>query len=98
MNYKVKLAVSVLSTAIALNISSVAFAAFSDVSPKASYADEVNHLASLGIINGNENGKFNPNDKITREQFARLIIAAADEDYKADIYKNSTVFPDITSS
>ncbi|WP_010252286.1 S-layer homology domain-containing protein [Acetivibrio cellulolyticus] len=98
MNYKVKLAVSVLSAVIALNVSSVAFAAFSDVSPKASYADEVNHLASLGIINGNENGEFKPNDMITREQFARLIIAAADEDYKADIYKKTTVFPDISSS
>lgn len=98
MNNKVKIAVLVLSVAIALNISSVAFAAFSDISPKASYADEVNHLASLGIINGNEDGKFNPDDEITREQFARLIIAATDEDYKAEIYKNSTVFPDITSS
>lgn len=98
MNHKVKIAVSILSAAIALNISNVAFAEFSDISPKATYADEVNHLASLGIINGNENGEFKPDDMITREQFARLIIATADEDYKAEIYKNSTVFPDITSS
>lgn len=98
MNYKVKIVASILSAAIALNISSVAFAEFSDVPQKASYADEVNHLAALGIIKGNENGEFKPDDMITREQFARLIIAAADEEYKADIYKNTSVFPDVTSS
>ena len=98
MNHKVKIAVLILSAAIALSISSVAFAEFSDVLQNAPYADEVNHLASLGIISGNENGEFKPDDMITREQFARLIIAAADEDYKADMYKNTTVFPDVTSS
>lgn len=98
MNYKIKLAVSVIFTAIALSVSSVAFAAFSDVSPTASYQDEVNHLESLGIINGNEKGEFKPDDSITREQFARLIIAAADEDYKAEVYKNMTMFPDVNAS
>jgi hypothetical protein len=98
MNHKVKIAASILSAAIALNFSSVVFAEFSDVSQKASYADEVNHLAALGIIKGNENGEFKPDDMITREQFARLIIAAADEEYKAEIYKNTSVFPDVTSS
>ncbi len=98
MKHKVKKVVLLPIVLFVLNISSVAFAAFSDVSPKASYADEVNHLTSLGIINGNENGEFKPDDMISREQFARLIIATADEDYKAEIYKKTTVFPDIASS
>jgi len=98
MKNKFKLAVSVFITVIALSVSSVAFAAFSDVSPTASYRDEVNHLSSLGIINGNENGEFKPDDFVTREQFARLIIGVADEDYRAEVYKNMTLFPDVKTS
>ncbi len=98
MNNKVKKVISVLSAVIVINISSFAHAVFSDVDKNSSYSDEVNHLASLGIINGNENGEFKPDDPITREQFARLVIAAADEDYKAEIYKNLTLFPDVGSS
>jgi hypothetical protein len=98
MNCKLKLTVSILCTLIALSISSVAFAAFSDVPSTEFYADEVNRLSSLGIISGNEKGEFKPNDPITREQFARLIIALADKDDMASAYKNMTMFPDINSS
>ncbi len=98
MNCKLKLTVSILCAVVALNISSVAFAAFSDVPSTESYASEVNRLSSLGIINGNEKGEFKPNDPITREQFARLIIAAADEEDRANVYKSMTMFPDVKSS
>lgn len=98
MNLKLKLTVSMICAVIALNISSIAFAAFSDVPSTESYAAEVNRLQSLGIINGNEKGEFKPNDPITREQFARLIIAVADEEERANVYKNMTMFPDVKSS
>jgi hypothetical protein len=37
------------------------------------YADYVNWAVSLGIVNGYGNGKFGPNDQITREQMAVMV-------------------------
>ena len=36
--------------------------------------EAINHLASLGIINGMGDGTFAPNDNVTREQFAKMIV------------------------
>ena len=33
-------------------------------------------LANMGIVRGDGTGKFNPNDSITREQFAAVVMAA----------------------
>jgi len=49
---------------------------FGDVSKNDSYYDAVSIAYENGIISGYGNGKFGPNDKITREQ-AMIIIARA---------------------
>ncbi|MEN6317089.1 MAG: S-layer homology domain-containing protein [Clostridiaceae bacterium] len=51
-------------------------ASFGDVSKNDSYYDAVSIAYENGIISGYGNGKFGPNDKITREQ-AMIIIARA---------------------
>lgn len=46
---------------------------FSDVNSKAFYATYVNWATEKGIVNGIGNGKFSPNDIITREQMAVMM-------------------------
>ena len=48
--------------------------AFSDADDISDYAAEaVSALSSAGIINGYENGIFDPNGKLTRAQTAKLV-------------------------
>ena len=49
-------------------------AAFDDVAANAWYADAVAWGASNEIIKGYGNGRFGPNDLVTREQMCALII------------------------
>lgn len=49
---------------------------FSDVKPSAWYYEYVNTASSLGIINGNTNGTFSPNNNITRDQMTKMIVLA----------------------
>ena len=51
---------------------------FSDVEPGSWYAAYVQWGAKNGIVNGVGDGKFAPNDPVTREQMAALIIRYAD--------------------
>lgn len=52
-------------------------ASFSDVPSDKWYSEAVNALASLGIIQGS-NGKFRPNDPITRAEFVAIAMRFAD--------------------
>lgn len=46
---------------------------FNDVAPDAWYNDAVTWAAANEIVNGYGNGKFGPNDNITREQMATIL-------------------------
>lgn len=46
---------------------------FSDVANDAWYKDAINKTASLGYINGYEDGTFRPENKITRAEFAAIL-------------------------
>lgn len=46
---------------------------FSDVSGDAWYGQSVAWAASVGVVNGFEDGTFRPNDPITREQMAAIL-------------------------
>ena len=46
---------------------------FDDVDSNAWYAQAVNYLASIDVINGYEDGTFQPDRNITRAEFAALI-------------------------
>ena len=48
-------------------------AAFTDVAAGAWYADAVNWAAGEGIVSGYGNGRFGPDDLITREQMANML-------------------------
>lgn len=53
---------------------------FSDV-PQSHWAyKEITEMAERGIIKGYNDGKFRPNEEVTRAEFAKIMIAAADID------------------
>ena len=59
---------------------------FPDVPADAWYAAAVNTLASLGMVSGDENGNYRPNDPITRAEFCVIALAFAYEPDNAVCY------------
>ena len=53
-------------------------ASFPDVAGDAWYADAVRWAAAEGVMSGYDNGKFGPEDVVTREQLAVILYAMAD--------------------
>lgn len=94
-----KLIVSVLL--IGMMLSQSAFAAessrFSDVPSNASYAEAVNTLADMGILNGDKAGRFNPDKTITRAEAATVICNLMGVSEDAKKIKWST-FSDVPSN
>jgi hypothetical protein len=64
---------------------------FADVEPGAWYAPAVNFLANVGILTGYEDGKFRPEQNITRAEFA--AIASQFDDLTANV---TNPFTDVT--
>lgn len=71
------------------------YAAFSDVPSGASYLNALERLSVLGIMGGTDNGTFKPDEMLTREQFAKVIVVASGLGDDAKTLKGSTVFADI---
>lgn len=65
---------------------------FDDVDDGAWYADAVNAMASLGIMNGGGDGKFYPSRNITRAEFAAICARFA------EAASNDTSFTDVPAS
>ncbi|MFV0441921.1 MAG: S-layer homology domain-containing protein [Lachnospirales bacterium] len=57
---------------------------FNDVSQEAWYFDSVNWAVQSGVVNGNLNGEFKPDDNITREELALML-------YNYSVYANLDV-------
>ncbi len=75
-----KKVISSLAAVAILASSASAFAlTFPDVDDSASYANAVNTLTALGVINGDENGKFNPDNTVTRAEFTKMVVEALGE-------------------
>lgn len=72
-----KKVISTLAAVAILATSASAFAvSFPDVDESASYAGAVEALTTLGVVNGDENGKFNPENTVTRAEFAKMVVEA----------------------
>lgn len=71
------------------------FAAFSDVTPGAPYTAALDRVAALGIMNGTGSNLFKPNNILSREQFAKIVVIASG--YKEETMSSTgkTDFPDI---
>ena len=85
-------------SACAVSVSAAQFAD-QDAIVAADVNEAVNALADLGVIKGRDDGKFYPNDTLTREEacviFAKL--RAGSEGQKYEWLEETTVFPDVTA-
>jgi len=57
----------------ALNVASSVSAGFSDVAEGSWYADDVNAVVSLGLMNGVGGGRFDPKGSLTQEQLIAIM-------------------------
>ena len=70
----------------------VAGSSFSDVADGAWYSEAIRWAAGEGIVAGYDNGKFGPDDPITREQFAAMLWRyAKSEGYDVSIGENTNI-------
>ena len=68
---------------------------FSDVPDNSWYAGYINCLADLGILEGDGDGKYRPEDPITREEFTAMVCKF----YEVVLLTaGNTAFPDVDSN
>ena len=70
---------------------------FPDVPVDAAYAEAVNCLAALEIVGGDNKGNFNPNQTITRAEFATIMVRMMRQEDKATATKTSK-FSDVPTT
>ena len=84
--------------AITVALSTVSFAAtYTDVAEDSAYYEAVESLSKLGIVTGDPDGTYRPEDTVTRAEMAALIarIQGYDETAKGSA---NTVFTDVPAS
>ncbi len=79
-----------LAKELGLNVSKTN-SPFPDVSSSSKYAGAVTALYKLGVFTGDENGRFNPNAPLTREEMAKILVEAFDLQYKGGKYNFTDV-------
>lgn len=57
---------------------------FSDVKKDSWYNTEISTMAKMGIIKGYKDGKFNPEEPITRAEFSALVMSFAENEKAGD--------------
>jgi len=68
---------------------------FLDVSASHPYYQAIQSLAAAGVINGKADGKFYPDDLVTRQQFAKMIVLGCEYPVaESDV----CLFKDVTKS
>jgi hypothetical protein len=88
---------SVAALAIVASSASAFAVTFPDVDASASYASAVQTLSGLGIVEGDDAGLFNPENKVTRAEFTKLVVAALGEKSAAEAMTTSQ-FADAAST
>ncbi len=78
----------VVGTGLAASLGS---AIFPDVARNSFYDSAIGQMYSLGVIKGYDNGKFGPDDSVTRGQLAVML-----QRFRADLLKNGGI--DVSSS
>lgn len=98
MNKNLKKVISsVVALALSLGSLSAFAASYTDVADTATYATAVNELSALGIVNGYEDGTFQPDKKVTRAEVTKMVVAALAQTAAADAAKGATAFSDVAA-
>lgn len=84
-------AAAILTKALDLDTSYASNPRFKDVKKTAWYYDEIAILTEMGILNGYGDGRFGPNDKLTRAQMASILTNA----YSLLTFGGETPFTDV---
>ncbi|MEK4029282.1 S-layer homology domain-containing protein [Pseudobacillus sp. FSL P4-0506] len=80
--------------ALSVLIPSASAASFKDVSVNYRFFNEINYLSGKSIISGYSDGRFGPDDKVTRAQAAIMIGRSL----KLDGTKRQTTFSDVDAN
>ena len=75
MNQKLKVIVTAIISFVMVTLGTLSFAAttFSDI--EGHWAKTVvEEMAAKGVLNGFEDGTFRPDESVTREQFAKILV------------------------
>ena len=86
-----------LVVALTMVFTTVAFASYPDVDATADYAGAVELLSALEVLKGDENGNFNPDNTITRAEFAAVVCRALGLEGSAASAKGATMFTDVAA-
>lgn len=86
-----------LVLAFSMMFSVVAFANYADVDADADYAGAVELLSALGILQGDDLGNFNPDNTITRAEYAAVVCRALGLENAANGAKGATQFTDVAA-
>lgn len=86
-----------LVLAFSMMFSVVAFANYADVDANADYAGAVELLSALDIIKGDDLGNFNPDNTITRAEYAAVVCRALGLENAANGAKGATQFVDVAA-
>ncbi len=79
-------------------VSTVAFAAFTDVAETSSYATAIDVDVDLGIIKGYDDNTFRPEGEITRAEFAAIVVRLLGQEAQSAGAAASTQFADVPAS
>ena len=91
----VAVVISMVLVFFAVRPLSVSAAGFPDVPANYWAKKQIDYLVSKGVVKGFPNGKFEPEAKVTREQFAKMIVVAKG----LKLYEPSTpTFTDVSKS
>ena len=90
--------IAALVIVLALALSTVSFAAFTDVKEDASYNEAVTVMSALGLLKGYEDGSFGPDKTITRAEFAAVVVRMLGMEAAAAGAATATNFADVPAT
>lgn len=95
MKHKIR-QIPALLLAILLLTSTALATSFPDVDESAVYADAAEYLNEIGVMQGDTQGNFNPNQTVTRAQMAAIICRTLGE--AENLITDGTRFTDVPAS
>lgn len=69
---------------------------FPDVPDDHQYAVAINHLKSVGVIDGHPDGTYRPDDRIDRAAFSKIVLNSTDIDFSN--YTPTDCFSDVKTT
>lgn len=93
---KLKCAVAGLLGLILIGGSASAVSIFPDVDENSPYAEAAEYLNDIGVMSGDTNGNFNPDQTVTRAQMAAILCRVLGE--TEDLPTDGDRFTDVPSS